>query len=151
MSFHPGTGLVYFPVRVNAFQYSIDPAYKYNKGGRNLGVIAGPGALPRVSGEETGTAASFLLAWDPVAQKERWRVNFTGAGTGSGTLATGGMLVFEADPQGALVAYHAGTGAKLWSAPVGNGAATPRRHRDGRTPALPTPCHTRTHRRSRAW
>jgi PQQ-dependent dehydrogenase (methanol/ethanol family) len=125
MSFHPGTGLVYFPVRVNAFQYSIDPAYKYNKGGRNLGVIAGPGALPRVSGEETDTASAFLLAWDPVAQKERWRVNFTGAGTGSGTLATGGMLVFEADPQGALVAYHAGTGAKLWSAPVGNGAATP--------------------------
>jgi PQQ-dependent dehydrogenase (methanol/ethanol family) len=125
MSFHPGTGLVYFPVRVNAFQYSIDPAYKYNKGGRNLGVIAGPGALPRVSGEETNTASAFLLAWDPVAQKERWRVNFTGAGTGGGTLATGGMLVFEADPQGALVAYHAGTGARLWSAPAGNGAATP--------------------------
>jgi quinohemoprotein ethanol dehydrogenase len=125
MSFHPGTGLVYFPVRVNAFQYSIDPAYKYNKGGRNLGVIAGPGALPRVGGEEAATASSFLLAWDPVAQKERWRVNFSGAGTGSGTLATGGMLVFEADPQGALAAYHAGTGARLWSAPVGSGAATP--------------------------
>ena len=28
-------------------------------------------------------------------------------------------------PQGTLVAYHAGTGATLWSAPVGNGAATP--------------------------
>jgi quinohemoprotein ethanol dehydrogenase len=125
MSFHPGTGLVYFPVRVNAFQYSIDPAYKYNKGGRNLGVIAGPGALPRASGEVAATASSFLLAWDPVAQKERWRVNFSGAGTGSGTLATGGMLVFEADPQGTLVAYHARTGERLWSAPVGNGAATP--------------------------
>ena len=37
MSFHPGTGLVVFPVRTNAFQYSIDPAYGYNKGGRNLG------------------------------------------------------------------------------------------------------------------
>ena len=35
------------------------------------------------------------------------------------------MLVFGADPQGALVAYHAGTGARLWSAQVGNGAATP--------------------------
>ena len=102
MSFHPGTGLAYFPVRTNAFQYSIDPAYKYNKGGRNLGVIAGPGALPRGSGEEPA-APAYLLAWDPVAQKERWRVSFTGAGSGSGTLATAGMLVFQADPQG-----HAG-------------------------------------------
>ena len=135
MAFNPKHGLVYipaqiaafpyFPVRVNAFQYSIDPAYKYSKGGRNLGVIAGPGALPRVSGEENAPATGFLLAWDPVAQKERWRVNFTGAGSGAGTLATGGTLVFEADPQGNLVAYHAGTGATLWSAPVGSGAATP--------------------------
>ena len=35
------------------------------------------------------------------------------------------MLVFEADPQGTLVAYHAGTGARLWSAPAGGGTATP--------------------------
>ena len=124
MSFHPGTGLAYFPVRTNAFQYSIDPAYKYNKGGRNLGVIAGPGALPRGSGEEPASPA-YLLAWDPVAQKERWRVSFTGAGSGSGTLATAGMLVFQADPQGMLVAYHAATGARLWQGPAGSGAATP--------------------------
>jgi len=124
MSFHPGTGLAYFPVRTNAFQYSIDPAYKYNKGGRNLGVIAGPGALARGSGEEPA-APAYLLAWDPVAQKERWRVSFTGAGSGSGTLATAGMLVFQADPQGMLVAYHAATGARLWQGPAGSGAATP--------------------------
>lgn len=65
-----------------------------------------------------------MLAWDPVAQRERWRVNYTG-GTGSGTLATGGDLVFQATPQGALVAYHAETGAKLWESTVGPGAATP--------------------------
>jgi len=124
MSFHPGTGLAYFPVRTNAFQYSIDPAYKYNKGGRNLGVIAGPGALPRGSGEEPASPA-YLLAWDPVVQKERWRVSFTSAGSGSGTLATAGMLVFQADPQGMLVAYHAATGARLWQGPAGSGAATP--------------------------
>jgi len=124
MSFHPGTGLAYFPVRTNAFQYSIDPAYKYNKGGRNLGVIAGPGALPRGSGEEPVSPA-YLLAWDPVAQKERWRVSFTGAGSGSGTLATAGMLVFQADPEGMLSAYHAATGARLWQGPAGSGAATP--------------------------
>ena len=124
MSFHPGTGLVYFPVRTNAFQYSIDPAYKYAKGGRNLGVIAGPGALPRASGEDA-TSPAYLLAWDPVAQKERWRTSFTGPGSGSGTLATAGTLVFQADPQGTLVAYHAATGVRLWQGPAGSGAATP--------------------------
>jgi glucose dehydrogenase len=123
MSFHPATRLVYFPVRVQAFQYSVDPAYAYNKGGRNLGVIAGPGALPRTSDEPPASTA-FLLAWDPVAQKERWRVNLSG-GNGGGTLATGGNLVFEADPQGNLVAYNAETGSALWRAAVGSGAATP--------------------------
>ena len=87
-------------------------------------MIAGPGALPRGSGEEPASPA-YLLAWDPVAQKERWRVSFTGAGSGSGTLATAGMLVFQADPQGMLVAYHAATGARLWQGPAGLGAATP--------------------------
>ena len=35
------------------------------------------------------------------------------------------MLVFQADPQGMLVAYHAATGARLWQGPAGSGAATP--------------------------
>jgi quinohemoprotein ethanol dehydrogenase len=123
MAFHPGTGLVYFPVRTQAFTYAIDPAYKYNKGGRNLGVLAGPGALPATSGENA-PAASYFTAWDPVAQREVWRVVYTG-GSGSGTLATAGNLVFQANPQGMLIAYNAKTGAKLWEGAVGPGAAVP--------------------------
>jgi quinohemoprotein ethanol dehydrogenase len=116
MAFHPGTGLVYFPARTQAFTYAIDPAYKYNKGGRNLGVLAGPGALPATTGENP-PAASYFTAWDPVAQREVWRVVYTG-GSGSGTLATAGNLVFQANPQ-------AKTGAKLWESAVGPGAAVP--------------------------
>jgi quinohemoprotein ethanol dehydrogenase len=123
MAFHPGTGLVYFPARTQAFTYAIDPAYKYNKGGRNLGVLAGPGALPATTGENA-PAASYFTAWDPVAQREAWRVVYTG-GSGSGTLATAGNLVFQANPQGMLIAYHAKTGAKLWEGAVGPGAAVP--------------------------
>jgi glucose dehydrogenase len=59
-----------------------------------------------------------------VAQKEVWRVNYTG-GSGSGTLATAGNLVFQATPQGALTAYNAQNGTKLWEGTVGPGAATP--------------------------
>jgi PQQ-dependent dehydrogenase (methanol/ethanol family) len=123
MAFHPGTGLVYFPARTQAFTYAIDPAYKYNKGGRNLGVLAGPGALPATTGENA-PAASYFTAWDPVAQREVWRVVYTG-GSGSGTLATAGNLVFQATPQGMLIAYNAKTGAKLWEGAVGPGAAVP--------------------------
>ncbi len=123
MAFHPGTGFVYFPAQMSAFEYGIDPEYSYNKGGRNLGVIARPGALPRVEGEAP-PANTWFVAWDPVAQKEVWRVNYTG-GSGSGTLATAGNLVFQATPQGALTAYNAQNGTKLWEGAVGPGAATP--------------------------
>jgi PQQ-dependent dehydrogenase (methanol/ethanol family) len=123
MAFHPGTGLVYFPARTQAFTYAVDPAYKYNKGGRNLGVLAGPGAVPATTGENP-PAASYFTAWDPVAQREAWRVVYTG-GSGSGTLATAGNLVFQANPQGMLVAYNAKTGARLWEGAVGAGAAVP--------------------------
>lgn len=51
-------------------------------------------------------------------------MNYTG-GSGSGTLATGGNLVFQASPQGNLTAYNAQTGTKLWEGAVGGGAATP--------------------------
>jgi hypothetical protein len=98
MSFHPGTGLVYFPVRVNAFQYSIDPAYKYNKGGRNLGVIAGP-ARCRASAAKRRTRRVVLLAWDPVAQKERWRVNFAAAAPAAARLPPEGCSSLKPIPR----------------------------------------------------
>jgi cytochrome c553 len=48
----------------------------------------------------------YLLAWDPVTQKEVWRANYLGPWNG-GVLATAGDLYFGA--------YHAKTGEKLWS------------------------------------
>jgi quinohemoprotein ethanol dehydrogenase len=110
-------------VQVQAFNYSQDTTYVYNKGGRNLGVNAAPGALPR-DPNAPPPINSWLSAWDPVEQKERWRVEFA-RGSGGGTLSTAGNLVFQPDAEGNLVAYNAATGAKLWSAPVGAGAATP--------------------------
>ncbi|HET9445126.1 MAG TPA: c-type cytochrome, partial [Steroidobacteraceae bacterium] len=55
-----------------------------------------------------------LIAWDPVQQREAWRVNYPGVGHG-GTLSTGGKLVFQGSVDGMLNAYAADTGAKLWS------------------------------------
>ncbi len=121
MAFHPGTGLVYFAGRVNSYAYRRDPDYVYTKGGRNLGIAVGSPAEP-VPGEPAPGA--FMVAWDPVAQQARWRVEYEG-GVGSGSLATGGDLVFQATPGGELVAYDARTGTPLWRGPVGAGAATP--------------------------
>lgn len=60
--------------------------------------------------EGTGTP---LIAWDPVAQKEKWRAQDGGAGYNQGgTLTTAGNLVF-AGVRTALRVYRADTGEKL--------------------------------------
>src|SRR6185369_7803526 len=57
----------------------------------------------------------FLLAWDPVKQKEAWRVPL-GAGRSGGTLATAGGLVFAGNSGSEFAAYRAASGEKLWHA-----------------------------------
>ncbi len=121
MAFHPRTKLVYFPVQHNAFTYAADPEWSYVKGGRNLAVNAGFGQIPE---DERPESTGYMVAWDPVAQKEVWRADY-GGGTGSGVLATGDNLVFAASPQGDFAAYKADTGEKLWETEIGAGAATP--------------------------
>ena len=61
-----------------------------------------------------------LLAWDPVAQKEAWRVEHVSPWNG-GTLTTAGNLVFQGTADGRLVAYDAKTGEKLWETATGTG------------------------------
>ncbi|WP_230206857.1 c-type cytochrome [Novosphingobium sp. Gsoil 351] len=57
---------------------------------------------------------SYLLAWDPVRQKEAWRAPNPGIVNG-GVLSTGGGLVFQGDGDGRFNAYSATDGRKLWS------------------------------------
>jgi quinohemoprotein ethanol dehydrogenase len=47
-----------------------------------------------------------------VNQKERWRAP-VGGGSGGGTVATGGNLVFQVVPDGRLMAYTADKGEKV--------------------------------------
>ena len=62
----------------------------------------------------------FLLAWDPVNQKERWRVPYSNIWNG-GTLTTAGNLVFQGTSEGKFAAYTADKGEKVFEAAVGNG------------------------------
>jgi quinohemoprotein ethanol dehydrogenase len=57
-----------------------------------------------------GQRGTVLLAWDPVAQKERWHAD---GGGGGGALTTAGNLVFHARGDGHLLAYRADDGTKL--------------------------------------
>jgi len=117
MSFNPGTGLVYIPALDAAFGYADDPTFKPLPGGWNLGVdLAMAAGAP---GTVAKPPVGFLLAWDPVAQKERWRVPHTNMWNG-GTLTTAGNLVFQGNGDGRFAAYRADTGARVWEMPVGS-------------------------------
>ena len=61
-----------------------------------------------------------LVAWDPVKQQERWRVEQVSPWNG-GTLTTAGNLVFQGTADGRFVAYDARDGRKLWETQVGTG------------------------------
>src|ERR1019366_8045273 len=51
--------------------------------------------------------------WDPVTQREVWRVEYPDPGSG-GTLSTAGNLVFQGRADGKLQAYRATDGKLLW-------------------------------------
>jgi quinohemoprotein ethanol dehydrogenase len=60
-----------------------------------------------------------LIAWDPVAQHERWSVDHSLPFNG-GVLATAGGLVFQGDATGDFTAYRAEDGQRLWSVDTGS-------------------------------
>jgi alcohol dehydrogenase (cytochrome c)/quinohemoprotein ethanol dehydrogenase len=106
MAFNPQTGLVYIPANGYGLDYvGLPPAdFKLVPSFWNLGVLPIP--LPTTSGS--------LLAWDPVKQKEAWHFDYPGLWNG-GILTTAGNLVVQGNATGALAAFRADTGQKLWS------------------------------------
>lgn len=114
MSFNPGTGLVYIPAMDQGRVY-VDPPgnladWKFSTGQRiSNGIGTPPPDLkPR-------TTTSFLIAWDPVRQREAWRVPMQGPRGGGGTMSTGGGLLFQGRGAGQFTALAADTGRQLWS------------------------------------
>jgi alcohol dehydrogenase (cytochrome c)/quinohemoprotein ethanol dehydrogenase len=123
MAFDPKDGLVFIPANIAAFPYIPQKDWKSAKLGFNVGVDMGAAAMPAIPAVRQGAAAATkgaLIAWDPVAKKERWRVSFEGPWNG-GVLATGGGLVFQGNATGQFVAYSAKDGGKLWSFPAQTG------------------------------
>jgi quinohemoprotein ethanol dehydrogenase len=114
MSFSPETGLVYIPVQDMAFDFTTDAGYVIRQGRWNTGTVHAPFPDdPKVREAIRTGSRGFLIAWDPVQQREAWRVEHKGAWNG-GTLATAGGLVFEGTVDGRFVAFDAKTGRQLW-------------------------------------
>jgi quinohemoprotein ethanol dehydrogenase len=104
MAFNPKTGLVYIPAQEIPMAYVSVRDFKPAPMGWNIGVATTN--MPNVKG--------YLIAWDPVNQREVWRANYLGPWNG-GVLTTAGDLVVQGNAAGDFSAYRAGTGEKLWS------------------------------------
>ncbi len=118
MSYSPQTGLVYIPVQDAGFPYFDDPEYLATGLGFNTGVdfnAASMPQIPEVKEQILGGIKAYLLAWDPAAQAEAWRVEYPGPSNG-GVLTTAGNLVVQGTAGGDVVVYRADDGEQLWSA-----------------------------------
>ena len=117
MAFSPKTGLVYLPAQEVPFAYQNDAGYKHKQGAWNIAVVAALNAPPNNAAATRATRAILkgqLVAWDPVQQKEVWRVQYDGPWNG-GALATAGNLVFQGNAKGKFQAFDASNGKPLWS------------------------------------
>ncbi|MBL8267140.1 PQQ-dependent dehydrogenase, methanol/ethanol family [Steroidobacter sp.] len=110
MAFSPKTGLVYIPTLDRTAYFAADPDYKYiPRRSFNTGRAGVVEYATQVSDGAVMTRKGALKAWDPVAQREVWRVDYPWFYNG-GLLATAGNLVFQGTTDGYLKAYAADTG-----------------------------------------
>ncbi|HKV25854.1 MAG TPA: PQQ-dependent dehydrogenase, methanol/ethanol family [Candidatus Acidoferrum sp.] len=123
MSYSPQTGLVYVPVQESGFLYKAGSDFHESRLSYNTDIDFVAGGMPQNPAVKDAILASIkghLSAWDPIQQKEVWRVDRSSPVNG-GVLSTAGNLVFEGTAQGNLEAYDAEKGSKLWSAGAQSG------------------------------
>lgn len=126
-SFNPNTGLVYFAAMEQSIVYARqkDEDFKFvpfrnNAGYDYAGSTPESAALrKKLQAEADAMEKGYLLAWNPVTQREAWRVPYSLPGSG-GTLSTAGNLVFQGTIEKTFAAYRADNGRKLWDMPVDN-------------------------------
>jgi quinohemoprotein ethanol dehydrogenase len=143
-AYSPTTGLVYMPVGgfstrtyvAAPFDLVAGRSIQNNgtpRGGRMPdGITAAPMTPPYI-GPPQSLRGGYLVAFDPAARTERWRVA-GGGGSGGGALVTASNLVFQVVSDGRLRALSASDGTVLWQAETGQrGMGPPITYRlDGR-------------------
>jgi len=115
-SFSPATGLVYIPAQEIPFVYAPDAHFAFRPGAWNIAVDPSAFIPPSDAAARKAMMAmakGTLIAWDPIAQREMWRVTHDGFWN-AGVLSTAGNLVFQGQGSGRFEAYRADSGAFLW-------------------------------------
>ena len=106
MSFDPETHLVYLPTTTGDLTFRNSADATRHRGLLNMQIeVAAPPA-----GVKPVPEASYLSAWDPVAQRMVWQVPTAQFWDRAGTLATAGGLVFQGSADGHFRAYDATSG-----------------------------------------
>jgi alcohol dehydrogenase (cytochrome c)/quinohemoprotein ethanol dehydrogenase len=113
MSFSPQTGLVYIPTMEISYPF-VATREDDNPMGQKLSISFAGSAAMLKDPKALRVNKAYLQAWDPVNQKEVWRVSHV-KGRSGGSLATAGGLVFAGNSENEeFVAYRADTGERLW-------------------------------------
>jgi quinohemoprotein ethanol dehydrogenase len=123
MSWNPELGLAYIPAQHVPLTLSNDRTwtkYAATTPGQAMGGIGWNLAMQINAQPPTSKPFGRLIAWDPVQQKEVWRVEHVAPWNG-GTLTTAGGLVFQGTADGRFIAYSARSGEKLWETATGTG------------------------------
>jgi alcohol dehydrogenase (cytochrome c)/quinohemoprotein ethanol dehydrogenase len=123
MSWNAKAGLMYIPANQGGFPYLSDKNWKDSPQGFSTALDSAGTAMPADPAVRAGALAGTtgaLVAWDPIAGKEAWRVPYAGPWNG-GVLATAGNLVFQGTATEEFVAYAADTGKRLWGFPTQSG------------------------------
>jgi len=123
MAYSPLTKLAYIPAHEVPLAYKAMTPFVETPGGWNTGVDWSANVLPDDTAGLKAIRAMLeghLAAWDPVRQKEVWRVDQGGPWNG-GVLATAGGVVFSGNAKGEVNAYAADSGTRLWSFDAGIG------------------------------
>jgi quinohemoprotein ethanol dehydrogenase len=126
MAWSPQTRLVYIPTQEMAYPYHPSPGHRQRPGYMNTSEDL-VGLAKSLDGFERSLrfcSPTALTAWDPVGAREVWKVTHRSEVNG-GALATAGNLVFHGSGDGALAAYRATDGAKLWESPIGIAVMAP--------------------------
>jgi quinohemoprotein ethanol dehydrogenase len=120
MSYSPLTKLVYIPEIVAPMIYRSQPDYTFKKGtfgtGLNYENVDPPFVLEArkyITNQPDTIYRNYLKAWDPVTQKEAWKVELDIPKANGGVLSTAGNLVLEGASTGYLRVYQATTGKLL--------------------------------------
>ncbi len=127
MAYNPNTQLVYIPVHENSAIYAHEPDWSFRDapGVSNLAMSWGGNGPPDQVLRDTlapdPKPTGRLIAWDPISQAEKWRVNHEDVWWNGGVLTTAGDLVFQGGGSGIFAAYDASNGQKVWEVDLGTG------------------------------